>query len=130
MFGLKNRIRQQLKVFQSQIEGRLDSENDKREDDGRPVLRGTGAMYEVASRVRAITSGGIGLMHRMCQAIGLDKEIDAKVKLLKAHRHYHESDHVLNIASRIVQGTAPLMTEPQRGLMPQWNSSSVQVSRK
>jgi len=101
---VKKRIRQQLRFFQSQIEGRLESENEKPEDDGCPVLRGTGAMYEVASRVRAVAAGGIGLMHRMCQAIRLEKEIDDKVELLKYHRPYHESDHVLNIAFNFLAG--------------------------
>jgi hypothetical protein len=34
----------------------------------------------------------------MGQRLGLAEEIDGRVKLLKRHLPYHESDHVLNLA--------------------------------
>ena len=37
-------------------------------------------------------------MHLMGHKLGLAEEIDARVKLLKVHLPYHESDHVLNLA--------------------------------
>ena len=40
----------------------------------------------------------------MVKKIGLIEEIDGKVKLLKMHVLYHESDHVLNIAYNILAG--------------------------
>jgi len=43
--------------------------------------------------------GGIGAMHLMGQKLGLAEEIDARVQLLKRHLPYHESDHVLNLAT-------------------------------
>lgn len=101
---MKARIRRQLNHFKSQIEYRLKRENKRCIDDGRPVLGGTGAMYEIASRVRAVSAGGIGLMHKMVQAIGLTKAIDDRVHLLRHHAPYHESDHVLNIAFNQLAG--------------------------
>jgi len=101
---VKNRIRQQLRFFQRRIGQRLDRENKKCADDGRPVLRGTGAIYEIASRVRAVAAGGVALIHQMVQAIGLDREIDERVELLKVHQPYHESDHVINMAYNLLAG--------------------------
>jgi len=101
---VKNRIRRQLRFFQRRIEQRIERENNRCADDGRPVLRGTGAVYEIATRVRAVAAGGVGLMHRLVQAIGLDKEIDRRVHLLKIHLPYHESDHVTNIAYNLLAG--------------------------
>ncbi|MFQ5745434.1 MAG: IS1380 family transposase [Acidobacteriota bacterium] len=101
---MKKRIRQQLRWFQSQIEHRLERENRNCVDDGRPVLRGTGARYEIAERVRAVPSGGVALIHRMVQAIGLDKEIDRRVNRLRVHAPYYESDHVTNIAYNLLAG--------------------------
>jgi len=98
------RIQWQLRCLQSTIEGRLEYENRKSADDGRPVLRGTGAMYEIADRIRAVAAGGVALIQRMVQAIGLDKEIDRRVHLLKIHAPYHESDHVTNIAYNLLAG--------------------------
>jgi hypothetical protein len=101
---VKNRIRHQLRFFQRRVERRLDRENKRYAENGRPVLRGTGAIYEIATRVRAVAAGGVALVQRMVQAIGLDREIDRRVHLLKIHLPYHESDHVTNIAYNLLAG--------------------------
>ena len=44
------------------------------------------------------------MIARLIEAVGLAGEIDASVKLLKVHRPYHESDHVLNIAYNALCG--------------------------
>jgi len=90
------------------MEQRLARENQNRQDDGGPVLRGAGAAYEIAERVRAVASGGVALVHRMVQALRLDQEIDERLVLLKFHQPYHESDHVMNIAYNLLAGGACL----------------------
>ena len=60
--------------------------------------------YEMAGRAGAVHCGGIGAMHLMVQRLGLIEDINANLKLLKAHLPYHESDHVLNIAYNILAG--------------------------
>jgi hypothetical protein len=42
--------------------------------------------------------GGIGLIHKLVQEMGLAQEIDQRLVLFKLHLPYHESDHVLNLA--------------------------------
>lgn len=79
------------------IAARLD-EARRREDRGKPVLRRRLARYEVADRVRALVPGGIGAVHDLVLGSGLVEQIDRRVSVLKLHRPYHESDHVLNIA--------------------------------
>jgi len=101
---VKHTVRKQLRSFRQSIERRLEREQKRRDDDGQPVLRGTGANYEISDRVRAVPAGGVGLMQSMVQAVGLDKEIDKRVHLLKLHAPYHESDHVLNIAFNTLAG--------------------------
>ena len=101
---MKSKIRERLRFLQRRIGQRIDRENKNRADDGRPVLRGAGARYEISSRVRATAAGGIALIQRMVQAIGLDREIDQRVDLLKQHQPYHESDHVTNIAFNLLAG--------------------------
>jgi hypothetical protein len=54
--------------------------------------------YELAEKARGLGSGGIGLMHLLARRVGLIEAIDANLHLLKVHKPYHESDHVLNIA--------------------------------
>jgi hypothetical protein len=54
--------------------------------------------------VRAVASGGVALMQRLVQAVGLDKEIRRRVHLLKIRAPYHDSDYVTNIASNLLAG--------------------------
>lgn len=101
---MKINVLEQLRSFQQRIERRLEREQKRSADDGQPVLRGTGARYEISERVRAVAHGGVGLIQRLAQALELDKEIDKQVHLLKVHAPYHESDHVLNIAFNTLAG--------------------------
>ncbi len=67
-------------------------------------MKGSNIHYEMSEKSQAINCGGIGVFHQMVKKIGLVKEIDSKLKLLKVHIPYHESDHVLNIAYNILAG--------------------------
>ncbi len=53
---------------------------------------------ELADKVRAIGIGGIGLVQRLAEQTGLVDAINSRLHLLRIHRPYHESDHVLNLA--------------------------------
>lgn len=60
--------------------------------------------YEMAERTKGVGCGGLGVVHTLVQRLGLVKEIDEHLHLLKVHLPYHESDHVLNIAYNILAG--------------------------
>ena len=60
--------------------------------------------YEVAERMRGFGAGGIGAIHELARSVGLVKEIDGALQLLKVHLPYHESDHVLNVAYNTLAG--------------------------
>ena len=60
--------------------------------------------YELADRTRGLGAGGIGVIHLLARRTGLIEAIDQRLKLLKVHLPYHESDHVLNIAHNILCG--------------------------
>src|SRR5262245_53918369 len=62
------------------------------------MLTASNIHYEVATRTRGITHGGIGALHALARQLGLIDAIDQRLHLLKIHLPYHESDHVLNIA--------------------------------
>jgi hypothetical protein len=63
-----------------------------------PVLGRANIAYELAERTKAVAHGGMGMIARLVATVGLAAEIDASLHLLKCHKPYHESDHVLNIA--------------------------------
>jgi len=54
--------------------------------------------YEIADRVRGLSSGGIGALHALARQVGLIDALDDRLHLLKFHFPYHESDHVLTFA--------------------------------
>ncbi|EQD62557.1 hypothetical protein B1B_07194, partial [mine drainage metagenome] len=47
---------------------------------------------------KGISHGGMGLIAKVVKHTGLAGEIDSALHLLKIHKPYHESDHVLNVA--------------------------------
>lgn len=73
-------------------------------DQGRPVMAGRNLHYELSEKAQGIGVGGIGAFHQLAQRVGLVKQIDARLALLKVHLPYHESDHVLNLAYNILVG--------------------------
>ncbi len=93
---MKSSIRKRLAARKRQIESRLDKT--KLGDCSQPVFKASNIQYEIAERVHGIAYGGIGVLHRLARRIGLIDAIDAKLHLLKVHKPYHESDHVLNLA--------------------------------
>ena len=60
--------------------------------------------YEIGARPDVIPCGGIGAFHRLAVKLGLVKELDARLHLLKRHLPYHESDHVLNLTYNVLCG--------------------------
>jgi hypothetical protein len=60
--------------------------------------------YVLADKARGLAAGGIGLMHLLARRSGLIEAIDRHLHLLKLHKPYHESDHVLNIAFNLLAG--------------------------
>lgn len=69
-----------------------------------PVLGRADIAYELAERARGVGHGGMGAVAKLVKKVGLAEEVDRSLKLLKAHRPYHESDHVLNIAYNALCG--------------------------
>jgi hypothetical protein len=69
-----------------------------------PVLGRANIGYELSERTKGTAHGGMGMIARLVAEVGLAPEIDASVSLLKVHRPYHESDHVLNIAYNVLCG--------------------------
>ena len=76
-------------------------------DEG-PVIGRANIAYELAERTRAVAHGGMGLVCRLVDHVGLATEIDASLELLQVHHPYFESDHVLNFAYNALCGGATL----------------------
>jgi hypothetical protein len=105
-FRVKAKIRSWLKKKKQKIQRRLAQR--RRGENGRPVLKAKNIRYEVSQRQQGIAYGGIGAIHLLAQRLGLVETVDRRLKLLKIHQPYHESDHVLAIAYNLLCGGACL----------------------
>ena len=68
------------------------------------MLGAVNVHYEMGQRDRGMAVGGIGAMHRLGSKLGLPREINAAIPLLKKHLPYFESDHVLTMAYNVLAG--------------------------
>ena len=98
---MKSRIRKQLAGHTRAIEKRLDKSKYGHEC---PVLSASNIHYEIADRTRAISAGGIGMIHQVVRRLELDQAINRGLHLFKIYLPYTESDHVLNMAYNLLAG--------------------------
>jgi hypothetical protein len=89
-------IRRKLANSKRRIQRRLDIAD--LGDCSKPMMTASNIHYEITERSRGISVGGIGVIHALARQIGLIEAIDRRLKLLKIHLPYHESDHVLALA--------------------------------
>lgn len=82
-FRVKRSYRKILRNRKARIERRLAPRNWS--DQAQPMLRGGNLRYEMAERAGAVGCGGLGAMHTLAQRLGLVKEIDEHLVLLKVH---------------------------------------------
>src|SRR5208282_877343 len=95
-------VRRRLERERRQIARRLD-EAVVPNFDG-PVLGRANIAYELSERTKGTAHGGMGMIAELVSAVGLAQEIDSSLSLLKLHKPYYESDHVLNIAYNTICG--------------------------
>jgi hypothetical protein len=86
---------------QRRLERRLDKHH-RDANDGlsgeHPVLQGSNVRCEMGERQCGTAYGGVAVVHQLVRELGLAQAIDDRLLLLKWHKPYHESDHVLNFA--------------------------------
>ena len=102
MSKAKRELRRRLAREQKMIEARLGAA--VAPNVSGPVLGRARIGYELSARSRGVAHGGMGMIARLVDEVGLAAEIDDSVHLLAQHRPYHESDHVLNIAYNALCG--------------------------
>ena len=95
------KVRRQLHSRKRNIEKRLDKSRFPSEC---PVIAAANIRYEIADRTRAVSAGGIGLIHQLVRQLGLAEMINRHLNLFKIYLPYSESDHVLNIAYNLLAG--------------------------
>ncbi len=98
---MNTKVRDQILRRQRRVTRRLEQ---KYQGIVGPVMSTGAAQFETSSRITATSAGGVRLAHELSQAVRLPQEIDGRLELLKEHRPYHESDHVLAMAYNHLAG--------------------------
>ena len=98
----RKNIRTKLRNRERRIKYRLRERIWEPQDE--PMFTARNIHYDLSGRFRALGSGGIGGIHLLSRRVGLIDAIDRNLHLLRIHRPYHESDHVLNIAYNLLCG--------------------------
>lgn len=91
-----------LELRKGQIDERVQRKNWGAQSE--PMFEQANMGYEISARDRAINCGGIGVMRALVSRLKLDQTINERVKLLRVHLPYFESDHVMNIVYNIMSG--------------------------
>jgi hypothetical protein len=94
--------RQRLRNRKRRIQYRLRAREWAPQD--RPMFTASNIHYELSDKTRGLAAGGIGALHLLARRSGLIEAIDRRLDLLRVHKPYHESDHVLNIAYNLLAG--------------------------
>ena len=93
--------RKQRRPRPRRIAQRLDKQH-REPDDGlsgeQPVLQGANVQCVMGERQCGTAYGGVAVMHQLVRELQLAEALDQRLQLLKLHKPYHESDHVLNFA--------------------------------
>jgi len=97
---MKKKITKKLKKRKQRIKYRLRNINWK--EQAKPMFSASNIHYDIADRSRGLAYSGIGGIQLLAKQTGLVKAIDDKLKLLKRHLPYFESDHILNITYNIL----------------------------
>ena len=79
------KTRKQLAARKRRIKKRLDKTKLGGEC---PMLSASNIHYEISDRTRAISAGGIGMIHRMVRRLGLDEAINQSVNVFKIYLPY------------------------------------------
>lgn len=69
-----------------------------------PMMSANRIRYELSDKMDATVCGGIGVIHKMNQVLGLPELINSKIQLLSVHKPYFESDHILNMIYNLIAG--------------------------
>jgi len=99
---VKKKTSKILEQRQAEIDARLDPSWQPVTE--HPVMSPGNIQYELSGRDTGLNYGGLGLMVQLVKSLRLAEEIDKDVHLLKVHRPYHESDHILNMTYNILTG--------------------------
>ena len=101
MIQVKKNDKGKLKKREVDILERLANGHEVRRS---PMMGTAHVVYEVSDRVEATAWGGVAAMYQLACTVGLVESLDERVHVLKIHKPYHESDHIMSVALNVLAG--------------------------
>lgn len=98
---MKKRDQRNLKEREVKILERLANDHEVRLS---PMMDTSNVSYEVSGRTDATAWGGVAALYQLACTVGLVESLDERVHVLKVHKPYHESDHIMSIALNVLAG--------------------------
>ena len=96
------RIRRRLRNCKRRLQRRLRKRQWK--EQRRRLFRDPNIHYDIADKTPGLHCAGLGACRLRVQRLGLADALDRDLHLLKRHRPYFESDHVLSLAYNFLAG--------------------------
>src|SRR5262245_30124282 len=102
VFQVNARLKQQLRKRKRRIQHRLRKK--QWAEQHRRMFKDRNVHYDLGDKAKGLRCAGLGLFQPLVQRLKLADALDARVRLLKRHVPYFESDHILNLAYNLLAG--------------------------
>jgi Transposase DDE domain group 1 len=96
------RIKQRLRNCKRRIQYRLRKK--QWDEQRRPMFQAQNIHYDMAAKAKGLHCAGLGAFGLLERQLDLAAAINGKIRLLKRHVPYFESDHILNLTYNILAG--------------------------
>ena len=99
---MKARIKKRLRNCKRRIQYRLRKK--QWDEQRRPMFQAQNIHYDMASKAKGLKGAGLGAFGLLVRQLELAEAINARLRLLKRHVPYFESDHILNLTYNVLAG--------------------------
>jgi hypothetical protein len=99
---VKATLRKRLRNCKRRIRYRLRKK--QWDEQRRPMFEAQNIHYDMATKAKGLHCAGLGAFCLLERQLGLAAAINGKIRLLKRHVPYFESDHILNLTYNILAG--------------------------
>jgi hypothetical protein len=96
------RIKKRLRNCKRRIQYRLRKK--QWDEQRRPMFQAQKIHYDMAAKAKGLHCAGLGAFRLLEQQLDLATAINGRIRLLKRHVPYFESDHILNLTYNVLAG--------------------------
>jgi Transposase DDE domain group 1 len=99
---VQTRIKKRLRNCKRRIQYRLRKK--QWDEQRRPLVQAQNIHYDLAAKAKGLHCAGLGAFRLLERQLDLAAAINGRIRLLKRHVPYFESDHILNLTYNVLAG--------------------------